>query len=191
MRDPLIITETCMGNQYYSVEDYMFNQRELFLDEGVNAESMASMIRQFRYLDQVDPGKEITIYITSPGGEVTSGLAFYDVIRMSKSKVRTICCGTAASMGAILFLSGDERLVTRHSKIMIHDPSVTMGNAPSKALEVKETLESIMKTREDLARIIAERTGKTLKTVYAKTKGDAYFSADEAVKFGLATGILE
>ena len=191
MRDPLIITETCMGNQYYSVEDYMFNQRELYLDEGVNAESMASMIRQFRYLDQVDPGKEITLYITSPGGEVTSGLAFYDVIRMAKSKVRTICCGTAASMGAILFLSGDERLMTRHSKIMIHDPSITMGNAPSKALEVKETLESIMKTREDLARIIAERTGKTLKTVYAKTKGDAYFSADEAVKFGLATGILE
>ena len=191
MRSPLIITETCMGNNYYSVEDYMFNQRELFLDEGVNAQSMADMIRQFRYLDRIDPGKKITLYITSPGGEVTSGLAFYDIIRMAHSPVRTICCGIAASMGAILFLAGEERLMTSHSKIMIHDPSVTMGNSPSKALDVKETLESIMKTREDLAKIISERTGKSLKTIYAKTKGDAYFGADEAVKFGLATGILD
>ena len=191
MRSPLIITETCMGNQYYSVEDYMFNQRELVLDESVNAESMANMITQFRYLDRIDPGKEITLYITSPGGEVTSGLAFYDVIRMAESPVKTVCIGTAASMGAILFLAGDERLMTKHSKIMIHDPSISMGSTPSKALAVKETLESIMKTREDLARIIAERTGKSLRTIYSKTKGDAYFDAREAIDFGLATGILE
>ena len=185
-----IIKETSQGNQYFSVDDYMFNNREIFLTDEVNDQTMPEMIKRFMYLDRVDPGKEITVYISSPGGEVTSGLVFYDVMRMAKSPVKTVCIGTAASMGSILFLAGDKRCMTRHARLMIHDPSVVMGSQPSKALAVQDTLESIMKTRETLARIISERTGKPLRTVYSKTKGDTYFDADEAIDFGLATEIL-
>ena len=187
----MIIEENNNRNEYYSVEDYMFNNRELVLSGEVNPQTMTDLINQVRYLDSVSPGEEITLFISSPGGEVTSGLALYDVLRMVKSPIRTVCIGTAASMGAILFLAGDKRCMLKHSKLMIHDPSVSMGNAPSKALAIQETLENIMDTREILARIISERTGQKLRTVYSKTKGDAYFNAEDALDFGLATEILE
>ncbi len=190
MKSANIIEVTNSGKQFYSVDDYMFSNRELVLSDGVDSETMTEMIKHFMYLDRIDPGKEITIYITSPGGEVTSGLAFYDIIRMAKSPVKTVCIGMAASMGSILFLAGDTRCMTKHSQIMIHDPSITLGNTPSKALAVQDTLESLMKTREELARIISERTGKPLRTIYSKTKGDSYFSAEEALEFGLATEII-
>ncbi len=190
MRNPYIIEENNSGKDLYSVEDYMFNNRELVFDDSVDARAMVGLINQFRYLDKKAPGEEIKLFISSPGGEVTAGLALYDVMRLAKSPVTTICVGIAASMGSILFLAGSKRLMTKHSQIMIHDPSVNMGGY-NKALAVQETLEQIMKTREILGKIIAERTGKQLKTVYSKTKGDAYFSSDEAIKFGLATGILE
>ncbi len=191
MKEVSIIKETNAGLQYYTVDDYMFNNRELFLTDEVNGATMPEMIKRFMYLDRVDPGKEITVYISSPGGEVTSGLVFYDVMKMAKSPVKTVCIGTAASMGAILFLAGDKRCMTEHSQLMIHDPSVVFGNAPSKALAVQDTLESIMKTRETLARIIAEKTGKNLRTVYSKTKGDTFFNAEQALEFGLATEIID
>lgn len=191
MINPRIIEEGSRGNEYYSVEDYMFNNRELVLDEDVNPGTMTRLINQIRYLDKIAPGEEITVFINSPGGEVTSGLALYDVLRMVSSPIRTVCIGVAASMGAILFLAGDRRCMLQHSKIMIHDPSIRMGDAPSKALTIQETLDSIMNTREILARIISDRTGKKLRTVYSKTKSDTYFDAEEALDFGLATEILE
>lgn len=190
MRNINVMNETNNGKQFYSLDDYMFTKRELVLSEEVNSETMTEMIKRFMYLDRIDPGKEITLYITSPGGEVTSGLVFYDIIRMAKSPVRTVCIGTAASMGSILFLAGDRRCMTEHSQIMIHDPSVIMGSSPSKALAVQDTLDSIMKTRETLAKIIAERCHKPLRTVYSKTKGDTYFDAKSAIEFGLATEII-
>ena len=190
MRNINVMNETNNGKQFYSLDDYMFTKRELVLSEEVNSETMTEMIKRFMYLDRIDPGKEITLYITSPGGEVTSGLVFYDIIRMAKSPVRTVCIGTAASMGSILFLAGDRRCMTEHSQIMIHDPSVIMGSSPSKALAVQDTLDSIMKTREPLAKIIAERCHKPLRTVYSKTKGDTYFDAKSAIEFGLATEII-
>ncbi|MCR5212819.1 MAG: ATP-dependent Clp protease proteolytic subunit [Eubacterium sp.] len=190
MKPVNILETTNSGKQIYSVDDYMFSNRELVLSDGVDSETMSEMIKRFMYLDRIDPGKEITLYITSPGGEVTSGLVFYDIIRMAKSPVKTVCIGIAASMGSIIFLAGDKRCMTKHSQIMIHDPSVTLGNTPSKALAVQDTLENLMKTREELARIIAERTGKPLRTVYSKTKGDSYFNAEEALEFGLATEII-
>ena len=190
MKNAIIIQENSNRNEYYTVEDYMFNNRELLLDEEVNSSTMTSLINQVRYLDKISPGEEITLFINSPGGEVTSGLVLFDVLRMAKSPIRTVCIGTAASMGAIIFLAGDKRCMTEHSQIMIHDPSVKMGNMPSKALAVQETLESLMNTRRDLARIIADRTGKPIRSVYSKTKGDSYFSAKEALEFGLATEII-
>ena len=190
MRNINVMNETNNGKQFYSLDDYMFTKRELVLSEEVNSETMTEMIKRFMYLDRIDPGKEITLYITSPGGEVTSGLVFYDIIRMAKSPVRTVCIGTAASMGSILFLAGDRRCMTENSQIMIHDPSVIMGSSPSKALAVQDTLDSIMKTRETLAKIIAERCHKPLRTVYSKTKGDTYFDAKSAIEFGLATEII-
>ncbi len=191
MNTARIIEENSNGNEYYSPQDYLFNNRELMLDDEVNAQTMSELISRVIYLDRVAPGEKITLYINSPGGEVKSGLALYDVLRMIKSPVRTVVIGTASSMGAILFLAGEKRCMTAHSQIMIHDPSIRMGDVPAKALSVQETLEGLMKSREELAKIIAERTGKTLKSIYAKTKGDAFFSAKEAVEFGLATEILE
>ncbi|MBQ9277804.1 MAG: ATP-dependent Clp protease proteolytic subunit [Lachnospiraceae bacterium] len=191
MKNLMIIQENSNRNEYFTVEDYMFNNRELVLDDDVNPHTMTSLINQVRYLDKISPGEEITLYINSPGGEVTSGLVLYDVLRLVKSPIRTVCIGTAASMGAILFLAGDKRCMTIHSQIMIHDPAVRMGNAPSKALSVQETLDSLMKTREELARIIADRTHKPIRSIYAKTKGDAYFNAKEALEFGLATEIVD
>ncbi len=185
-----IIEENSTRNEYYSVHDYMFKHRELLLDDEVDAHSMTEMIARVMYLDRQNPGEKITLYINSPGGEVTSGLALYDVLRMIKSPVRTVCLGSVASMGALLFLAGDERCVLKHSKIMIHDPAVRMSGEPSKALSVKETLEDLMKTREELARIISERTKKPLRTIYAKTKNDSWFTAEEAIEFGLATEVL-
>ncbi len=191
MNEVKIMELTNSGRQFYTVDDYMFSNRELVLSDHVDSTTMTEMIKRFMYLDRTDPGKEITLYITSPGGEVTSGLVFYDIIRMAKSPVKTVCIGLAASMGSIIFLAGDERCMTKHSQIMIHDPSVTLGNEPSRALAVQDTLENLMKTREELARIIADRTGKNLRTVYSKTKGDSYFNAKEALEFGLATRIIE
>ena len=186
-----IIEENNSRNEYYSVRDYMFKNRELVLDEEVNSESMTELICNILYLDRTAPGKEITLYINSPGGSVTDGLALYDILRLIKSPLRTVCIGTAASMGALLFLAGSRRCVTKHSQIMIHDPSVRMSGEPSKALSVKETLEDLMKVREELARIIAERTKKPLRSIYSKTKTDTWFKGEEAIAFGLATEMLE
>ena len=187
----LILHESARGIDAYNPESGLLKSRMLFFTEEVTPASSNELIEYLLFLDKEAPGEEITLFISSPGGEVTSGLALYDVLRMGKSPIRTVCIGTAASMGAILFLAGDKRCMLKHSKLMIHDPSVNMGNAPSKALAIQETLENIMDTREILARIISERTGQKLRTVYSKTKGDAYFNAEDALDFGLATEILE
>ena len=191
MESVRIIEENNSRNEYYSVREYMFKNRELVLDEGVNSATMTELVCDIMYLDRVAPGEEITLYINSPCGSVVDGLALYDFLKMVKSPIKTVVIGTAASMGAILFLSGDRRCITRHGRILLHDPSITLGDQPTKALSIKETLDDIMKVREELAKIISQRTGKPLRSVYAKTKTDSWFTAEEALEFGIATEILE
>ncbi len=191
MRTPRVLKETSHGMDICSLEDELFLNRRIFFTCGVNTDSSNELIKQLLYLDRDAPGEEITLYINSPGGDVLSGFAAYDCIRLLKSPVRTVCTGLAASMGAILFLAGEKREMLPHTQIMIHDPSY-YGNGPSseKPLEMQKRLESIMKTRERLCQVIAQRTGKDLKEIYEKTREDSFFTVQEALDFGIATGVV-
>lgn len=186
-----LIKESTGGYQSLCITDVLLQNREIFLTREVNSESCAEIIQQLIALEREDSGKEIKLYINSPGGDVYSGLAVYDCIRLISSPVTTICIGDSASMGAILFLAGEKRQMLPNSRIMIHDPSYGGGNlAGKKPHQIKTTLDSLVECQERLCGIISDRTGKSLDEVYEFTKDDSYFNADEAVKFGLATEIL-
>lgn len=189
-REPYILKETVRGIQSIAIEDELMGSRQIFLTEEVNANTSNSLLKQLMYLEQSAPGEEITLYINSPGGEVVSGLAVYDYIRLMQSPLRTVCTGTAASMGSILFLAGAKREMLSHTKIMIHDPSCSASIAGVKPLEVQKKVDALMMTRKILCEIIAERTGRSLKEIYKKTKDDTYFTAEEAIEFGIATEII-
>ena len=187
-----IILESARGLQCVSIEDEFLRHREIFLSDDVNERSCNEIIKELMYLEKEDSSSEITIYINSPGGSVQDGLAVYDTIMLLNSPIRTVCLGICASMGAILFLAGEKREMMKHGKIMIHDPAFGQGHeiGGKKPHEIKMELDDLNKCRESLAKIIAERTGKKLKDVYKVTAGDAFFDAEEAVKFGLATNII-
>lgn len=186
-----IIIESSRGLQPVAVEDELLRNREIFLADAVSAESSNDLIKQLMYLDR-QSSEEITFYINSPGGSVQDGLAVYDTIMLMKSPVRTVCLGTCASMGAILFLAGEKREMMPHGKIMIHDPAFggrhEMGG--KKPHEIQTELDDLNRCRESLAGIIAERTGKTVEEIYKVTVNDTYYDPEEAVEFGLATNII-
>ena len=187
---PNILEETSRGIQSYAIEDMMLKNREIFLTSAINDQSAVDTIKQLMYLDHksADP---VTIYINSPGGSVISGMAIYDYIRLMRSPVTTVCVGTAASMGAILFLSGSRRMMLPHSKVMIHDPYFGgTAMADQKPLELKEKLNDLMETRKMLAEVIVEQTGMSKRQVLNFTKKDTFFDAKEALKVGIATEIL-
>lgn len=190
-KTPRLINETARGYELFTLEDNFFRERKIFLTSMMDADSSNELIKQLMYLNQKNPKEEITLYINSPGGEVTSGLAVYDCIRMMTAPVRTVCIGTAASMGSILFLAGDRREMLPHTKIMVHDPAFGARDIGGmKPLEIQKEVDDLMNVREILCEIIAERTGRTKEEVYEKTKIDSYFRAEEAVEFGLATAII-
>ncbi len=184
-----ILHESSRGIDTYSTESSLFRKRIIFFTEEVNPENSNRLIEYLLHLDADAPGEEITICINSPGGEVVSGLAVYDTIRMLKSPVRTVCIGTAASMGSILFLAGEKREMLPHTKIMIHDPLISGLSGRKMALELEKEARKLMETRSVIAGIIAERSGLSVDEVYEKTKEDCYLDADEAIEFGIATGI--
>ena len=187
----LIIKETAKGLQTIPIEDAFLMRRVVFLTSGVDAATSSELIKQLLHLEADAPGKPITFYINSPGGEVMSGLAVYDCIRLLSSPVRTVCIGTAASMGSLLFLAGEERLMLPHSQLMIHDPSYSHADySHKKPDEIEEEIAELKKTRDILCGIIAERTGQPLDRIYEKTKLDSWFPPAEAIAFGLATGII-
>ena len=189
-----VILESPRGPVAIPLDDQLMNQRCLFLTEAVDCKSMTLLIKQVKYLDsrEGDGGEEITLYINSPGGGVTSGLALYDVLTSCKSPIRTVCIGDAASMGAILFLAGEKREMLPHTRLMIHDPSFWNLNVDGKKPhELRQEVDSLERTKNTLAEIIAEKTGKSLKEVCKVTANDTYFTAEEAIKFGLATDICK
>lgn len=187
-----ILKETVRGTDCIKIEDELLSRREIFLTDEVNAETSNELIKQLMYLERQDSGKEITLYINSPGGEVISGLAVYDLISLMKSPVRTVCTGTAASMGAILFLAGEKREMLPHTRLMIHDPSFGGGSiSGKKSHELRHELEKLDEVREALAKIIAEKTGRPLEEIYDVTSDDTFYSVEEAITFGLATGIMK
>lgn len=186
---PNIIKESSEGTTYCPIQDELFTRhRSIEVVGEITRESVYSLILQLRYLHNADPGKEITMYINSPGGSVCDGLALYDVMAGISCPVRTVCVGMAASMGALLFVSGDVREMLPHAQVMIHDPLAT--GISGAALSVEEASRRLMATREITASILAEHTGHTIEEIYEKTRQDSYFSAQEAVEWHLADRII-
>lgn len=189
---PNILKESAHGVAPVRLEDELLQSREIFLSNAVDSYTMNGLLKQLMYLNKTAPEEEITLYINSPGGEVNSGLAVYDYMKMMKAPLRTVCVGTAASMGAILFLAGDRREMFPHSQLMIHDPAPSGGSmAGMKPDEMAEQLKSLKKVQKILCETISETTGKPMKEVQAKTRKDSFFDAKEAIEFGLATTITE
>lgn len=192
--NPCVILESARGFETCRLTDKLFSEhREVFLTDAVDTQSCNDLITQLMYLDRDNPDKEIILYINSPGGSVTDGLAVYDVIKLLNAPVRTVCMGTCASMGAILFLAGEKREMMEHGRIMVHDPSFggDHGIGGKKPHQIQSELDDLNRCREALARIISERTGTELEEIYKVTANDTYFSAQEAVDFGLATNIIQ
>mgnify|MGYP004525929805 CR=1 FL=1 len=186
---PQIIRETAEGLNRLDIRDQMLCRRELELMALVNAESCAAIIRALFYLQRQDSEAPVTLYINSPGGEVQSGLALYDVMRAVSCTIRTVCLGMAASMGALLFIAGDERELLPHSRVMIHDPLIGEG-AGGSALSVKARADDLMRIRDITAGVIARHSGMPLERVFELTASDTYFEAKEAVEAGLADRII-
>ena len=183
-----IIKETVQGIHVVSADDELLSKRKIFLTEQVDAETANELLKKLMYLNGENSEAPITLYINSPGGDVYSGLAVYDFIELMEAPLKTVCVGCAASMGAILFLAGDEREMLPHTRIMIHDPSYGRFDVGGKKPhEIQHEVDSLNKTRESLARIISEKTGKTLDEVYKITANDTFFDVKEAIEFGLAT----
>lgn len=183
-----IIRESSCGYHLIPIQDEMLSHREVELVGEVDADSANALIRQLRYLQREDPGAWVTLYINSPGGSVDSGMALYDVMQAVSCPIRTVCVGLAASMAALLFMSGAERGMLPHSRLMIHDPLIVQTGGS--ALKLKAVSDDLMETRQIIARVIAEHSGKSMDEVLAKTASDSYFRAEEAIEFGLADQII-
>lgn len=187
---PTIIRETSEGMARIPIADVMLQRREIWLTGEITSELADAVIAQILHLDAEEPGEEITLYIDSPGGSVTAGLAIYDVMQAVSSKIRTVCIGTAASMAAVLFAAGDRREILRHGEVMIHDPLVSGGISGS-ALAVQDKSDRLMAKRKVLCGILAQHAGKTIKQIYKVTAKDSWYGAEEAVAFGLADTVID
>ena len=186
-----ILMQSARGTELIPIDDMLLEESQIFLIGDINSETANDLIKKLMYIDKKDLG-EVTIYINSPGGEVMSGLAVYDYIKIMKSPVKTVCIGDAASMGAIIFLAGEKREMLPHSRILIHDPSYGhLDVSGKKPHEIQRGVDSLNKVRETLAEIISEKTGKGLDEIYEITAEDHYFTADGAIEFGLASKIFK
>ena len=189
-----VIIESVRGLAPIPIDDVFLKERKIFLVGEVNDASCNSLIKELLYMESEDHTKPITIFINSPGGDVTSGLAVYDTIRLMQSPVTAVVTGIAASMGSIILLAcdRDKRWMLPQSKIMIHDCSWghrDMGG--KKPYEVEEELKQLQSVNERLVSIIAERTGKTKRQIEKVTRFDSYFDAKKAIVFGLASEIVD
>ena len=187
---PYVIEQNSRGERSYDIYSRLLKDRIIFLGEEVNETTASLTVAQLLFLESEDPGKDIHLYINSPGGMVTAGFAIYDTMQYIKCDVSTICVGLAASMGAFLLAGGTKgkRLALPNSEIMIHQPS---GGAKGQATEIEIQAENILKTKRRLNEILAANTGKDIETVAADTERDHYMSAQEALEYGLIDKIIE
>lgn len=186
---PAIIKETSSGTVCYRIQDAMFMRREITLSGEITQESACACIMQLQYLAAQSADEEITLYINSSGGDVTAGLALYDVMQAVKCPIHTVCMGMAASMGAILFTAGDIRDMMPHARIMIHDPRLSQG-VTGDAMRLNDISKDLLEMRRVLGLILARHTKKKLQEIFKATQKDTWFNAQEAVNFGLADKII-
>ena len=186
---PYVIEQTSRGERNYDIYSRLLKDRIIFLGEEVNETTASLVVAQLLFLESEDPGMDIQLYINSPGGMVTAGMAIYDTMQYIKCDVSTICIGLAASMGAFLLAGGakGKRYALPNAEIMIHQPS---GGAKGQATEIEIAAENILKTKKRLNEILAENTGKPYEVIAADTERDHYMSAQEAADYGLIDGVI-
>ena len=190
---PYVIEQTNKGERSYDIYSRLLKDRIIFLGEEVDQASANVIVAELLFLEAEDPDKEIYLYINSPGGSISAGMAIYDTINYIKCPVSTICIGMAASMGAVLLASGTKgkRYATPNSEIMIHQPLIMGGGIQGQTTEIKIHADHMVKTREKLNKILSERTGQPLDVINKDTERDNYMTAEEALKYGLIDGIME
>ena len=186
---PYVIEQNSRGERSYDIYSRLLKDRIIFLGEEVNETTASLVVAQLLFLESEDPGKDIHLYINSPGGMVTAGMAIYDTMQYIKCDVSTICIGMAASMGAFLLAGGAEgkRFALPNAEVMIHQPS---GGAKGQATEIKIDAENILKTKKKLNQMLADNTGKPYEVVAEDTERDHWMSAEEALDYGLIDGII-
>ena len=187
---PYVIEQTGKGERSYDIYSRLLKDRIIFLGEEVNEVTASLVVSQLLFLESEDPTKDIHLYINSPGGSVTAGMAIYDTMNYIKCDVSTICMGMAASMGAFLLSGGakGKRLALPNAEIMIHQP---LGGAQGQATEIQIAAEHILKTKKKLNEILAKNTGKPLELIMADTERDNYMDAYQAMEYGLIDKVIE
>ena len=187
---PYVIEQSSRGERSYDIYSRLLKDRIIFLGEEVNDVTASLVVAQLLFLESEDPKKDIYLYINSPGGSVTSGMAIYDTMQYIKCDVSTICVGMAASMGAFLLAGGakGKRMALPNAEIMIHQPS---GGAQGQATEISIAAEHILRIKKKLNTILSENTGQTLEKVSADTERDNWLTADEAKAYGLIDAVIE
>lgn len=186
---PMVVEQTSRGERSYDIYSRLLNDRIIMLTEEVNDVTSSLVVAQLLYLEGQDPDKDINLYINSPGGSVTAGMAIFDTMQYIKCDVSTICMGMAASMGAFLLAAGakGKRFALPNSEIMIHQPS---GGSKGQATDIQIQAEWLLKMKRNLNRILSENTGKPIETIERDTERDNFMSANEAVAYGLIDKVI-
>ncbi len=186
---PMVVEQTGRGERSYDIFSRLLNDRIIFLADEVNDTTASLVVAQMLFLEAQDPDKDISLYINSPGGSISAGMAIYDTMNFIKCDVATICVGMAASMGAFLLAAGapGKRSALPNSMVMIHQP---LGGARGQATDIKIQADLILRTRENLNKILAEKTGKSVEQISNDTERDNYMTAEEARNYGLIDNIF-
>ena len=186
---PMVVEQTSRGERSYDIYSRLLNDRIIFLSDEVNDVTASLVVAQLLYLEAQDPDKDVYLYINSPGGSITSGMAIYDTMNYIKCDVSTICVGMAASMGAFLLSSGakGKRFALPNAEVMIHQP---LGGMKGQASDIKIHADHIIRIREKLNKLLAEQTGKPLETIERDTERDNFMTADEAAAYGLVDKVI-
>ena len=187
---PVVVEQTAHGERSYDIYSRLLKERIIFLGEEVNDVTAGLVVSQLLFLESEDPDKDINLYINSPGGSVTAGMAIYDTMQYVKCDVSTMCMGMAASMGAFLLSGGTKgkRLALPNAEIMIHQPS---GGAQGQATEIEIAAEHILRTKKKLNTILSENTGQPYETIVKDTERDNWLTAQEALEYGLIDKVME
>ena len=187
---PMVIEQTGRGERSFDIFSRLLNDRVIFLSDEVNDTTASLVIAQMLYLESVDPDKDISFYINSPGGSVTAGMAIYDTMQFVKCDVTTICLGLAASMGAFLLAAGTKgkRIALPHSEIMIHQP---LGQSSGQVSDVLIRTELLVRTRQTLNELLAKNTGRSIEEIARDTERDNFMTAEQALEYGLVDRIIE
>ena len=189
---PYVVEQTNRGERSYDIFSRLLNDRIIMLNEEVNSATASLVVAQLLYLEGQDPNKDISLYINSPGGSVTAGMAIYDTMQYIKCDVATICIGLAASMGALLLSSGakGKRMALPNSEIMIHQPLIMGGGLSGQATDIKIRTDNLLRTKGNLNRILSENTGKELSEIERDVERDYFMTAEEAMKYGLIDKVV-